>query len=108
MKKTNIFGHCALTLENFRFENDFHLSIPFSKTSRLERKREFSDSPQIRVHGITFESGSFGAASNPEIIRNRKIVEGHDDSSSYSPNRFPRDAVVLNPGFPVQKSTPRE
>lgn len=93
---------------NFRFENDFHLSIPFFKTSRLyrkterERKRRIQRCPRLAAnHGITFESGSFGAVSNPEIIRNRKIVEGYDDSS-YSPisDRFPRDGVVLHPGFP--------
>lgn len=88
------------TISTFRFRSSKLLD---STEKRKEKeKEEFNavpDSPQ------TTESRSnlvhLERFSNPEIIRNRKIVEGYDDSS-YSPisDRFPRDGVVLHPGFP--------
>lgn len=88
------------TISTFRFRSSKLLdSTEKQKEKEKEESNAVPDSPQ------TTESRSnlvhLERFSNPEIIRNRKIVEGYDDSS-YSPisDRFPRDGVVLHPGFP--------
>lgn len=64
---------------NFRFENDFLLSIPFFKT----RERRIQ---QIRRKPVsTFESGSFGAVSNHSKSENSREIRFFLLS-----NRFPR------------------